>query len=95
MPNNIADYVHRIGRTGRVGNNGRATSFFDVDQDRSLAGDLINTLEGSGQEVPDFLRQLGGGGGGGGGCGYLESKFGGLDVRGGVSEHTSSFMSFF
>ncbi|KPU73666.1 uncharacterized protein Dana_GF14338, isoform C [Drosophila ananassae] len=87
MPNNIADYVHRIGRTGRVGNNGRATSFFDVDQDRSLAGDLINTLEGSGQEVPDFLRMLGGGGGGGG---YLESKFGGLDVRGGAKNTITS-----
>lgn len=29
MPNSIDDYVHRIGRTGRVGNQGRATTFFD------------------------------------------------------------------
>ena len=29
MPNEIDEYVHRIGRTGRVGNTGRATSFFD------------------------------------------------------------------
>lgn len=82
MPNNIADYVHRIGRTGRVGNNGRATSFFDPDHDSALASDLITTLEGSDQTVPDFLRELGSGGGGGG---YSNSKFGGVDVRGGVS----------
>ena len=29
LPNQIDEYVHRIGRTGRVGNVGRATSFFD------------------------------------------------------------------
>ncbi len=29
MPKSIDEYVHRIGRTGRVGNIGRATSFFD------------------------------------------------------------------
>ncbi|XP_017061677.1 ATP-dependent RNA helicase vasa isoform X2 [Drosophila ficusphila] len=77
MPNNIDDYVHRIGRTGRVGNNGRATSFFDPDQDRPLAGDLIKILEGAGQTVPDFLREIGGGGD------YSSKKFGGVDVRGG------------
>ncbi|KAH8283533.1 hypothetical protein KR018_005038, partial [Drosophila ironensis] len=58
MPSSIADYVHRIGRTGRVGNNGKATSFFDPDTDNPIAVDLINTLEGSGQEVPSFLREL-------------------------------------
>ena len=29
LPNTIDEYVHRIGRTGRVGNIGRATSFYD------------------------------------------------------------------
>ena len=29
MPKDIDEYVHRIGRTGRVGNLGKATSFFD------------------------------------------------------------------
>lgn len=32
IPKGIDDYVHRIGRTGRVGNVGKATSFFDADQ---------------------------------------------------------------
>ena len=30
MPKSIDEYVHRIGRTGRVGNIGKATSFFDA-----------------------------------------------------------------
>lgn len=32
IPKSIDDYVHRIGRTGRVGNVGKATSFFDPEQ---------------------------------------------------------------
>ncbi len=36
MPNDIDDYVHRIGRTGRAGKKGLATAFFD-DKDRGLA----------------------------------------------------------
>ncbi|XP_030555953.1 ATP-dependent RNA helicase vasa [Drosophila novamexicana] len=79
MPTNIDDYVHRIGRTGRVGNSGRATSFFDPEQDRTLAADLIKILEGSGQEVPEFLKEIGGGS-----SSYCSSKFGGIDVRGGA-----------
>lgn len=78
MPSSIDDYVHRIGRTGRVGNSGRATSFFDPEHDRALGGDLIKILEGSGQVVPDFLMEMGGGS-------FSSSKFGGIDVRGGAS----------
>ena len=29
MPKEVDEYVHRIGRTGRLGNTGKATSFFD------------------------------------------------------------------
>lgn len=32
LPKGIDDYVHRIGRTGRVGNKGKATSFYDAEQ---------------------------------------------------------------
>ena len=84
MPTSIDEYVHRIGRTGRVGNNGRATSFFDPDGDAGIATDLVNILEGAGQQVPDFLKNYSSGGGGGG-SGY-GSRFGGRDVRKGLPQ---------
>ncbi|KAI9336226.1 p68 RNA helicase [Zopfochytrium polystomum] len=71
MPNNVEDYVHRIGRTGRAGAKGTAHSFFTAD-DRKLARDLIKILEEAKQTVPEKIREMsfggyGGGGGGGGG----------------------------
>jgi len=44
MPSSIEDYVHRIGRTGRCGNIGRATSFFDPSTDSPLARPLVKVL---------------------------------------------------
>lgn len=44
LPNNIDDYVHRIGRTGRCGNVGRAVSFYDPDVDSQLARSLVGVL---------------------------------------------------
>lgn len=44
LPNNIDEYVHRIGRTGRCGNIGRAVSFYDPDTDNSLAHSLVTIL---------------------------------------------------
>jgi superfamily II DNA/RNA helicase len=39
------EYVHRIGRTGRVGNNGEAVSFFDMDEDfKILKVSFLNYL---------------------------------------------------
>lgn len=69
MPNNIEDYVHRIGRTGRAGRSGTSHSFFTPDNAK-LTRDLIRILEEAGQKVPTELRDLtrmsrpGGGGGG-------------------------------
>ncbi|XP_055386745.1 ATP-dependent RNA helicase vasa isoform X2 [Condylostylus longicornis] len=76
LPKSIDEYVHRIGRTGRVGNKGKATSFFDADHDAALAPDLVKILEQANQEVPDFLKSVGGGGGS-----YRSNNFGGKDVR--------------
>ena len=69
MPSDIDDYVHRIGRTGRAGNTGLATSFVN-EKCGNIARDLQDTLKQANQEVPDWLgnmRHSGGGGGGGGG----------------------------
>lgn len=59
LPKTIDEYVHRIGRTGRVGNVGKATSFYDENIDRSLAADLVKVLCDVQQEVPDWLEAEG------------------------------------
>ena len=45
MPSDISEYVHRIGRTGRCGNTGKATSFFNPDNDSQMARALVKTLQ--------------------------------------------------
>ncbi|XP_008278033.1 putative ATP-dependent RNA helicase DDX4 [Stegastes partitus] len=57
LPNNIDDYVHRIGRTGRCGNTGRAVSFYDPDADSQLARSLVAILSQAQQEVPSWLEE--------------------------------------
>lgn len=51
----ITEYVHRIGRTARIGQKGLATSFFN-DRNEDLAPDLVKLLIESKQAVPDFLE---------------------------------------
>ncbi|CAH0713272.1 unnamed protein product, partial [Brenthis ino] len=74
LPKSIDEYVHRIGRTGRVGNRGKAVSFFDSDQDVALVADLAKILRQADQPVPDFLK-------GGGTATYKDNKYGGSDIR--------------
>ncbi|KAI9037081.1 DEAD/DEAH box helicase [Aspergillus affinis] len=50
----ITEYIHRIGRTARIGNEGLATSFYN-DRDSDLAPELVKILIESKQRVPDFL----------------------------------------
>ncbi|KAH7037445.1 P-loop containing nucleoside triphosphate hydrolase protein [Microdochium trichocladiopsis] len=50
----IQEYIHRIGRTGRIGYEGRATSFYN-ERDEGIAPLLTMTLLETKQEVPDFL----------------------------------------
>jgi len=76
MPKQIDDYVHRIGRTGRVGNQGRATSFFDAENDGSIAADLARVLKEAGQDIPECLDSYTGGS-------YSANAFGAADIRGG------------
>lgn len=47
LPSNIEDYVHRIGRTGRAGNEGHAISYFN-DNNKNIAADLIERLNENG-----------------------------------------------
>ncbi|KAI8981922.1 P-loop containing nucleoside triphosphate hydrolase protein [Mycotypha africana] len=55
MPQDIDEYIHRIGRTARVGNSGLATSFFN-DRASSLCRDLTKLLLECRQDVPEFLK---------------------------------------
>lgn len=76
LPKTIDEYVHRIGRTGRVGNRGKATSFYDPEssQDTGLRDDLVRTLKGSDQPLPAFL-------GDSSGAAYGGSQFASTDAR--------------
>lgn len=51
----ITEYVHRIGRTARIGNEGKASSFFN-DRNNDIAPKLVKLLVESNQVVPDFLE---------------------------------------
>uniref|UniRef100_T1HQB5 RNA helicase n=1 Tax=Rhodnius prolixus TaxID=13249 RepID=T1HQB5_RHOPR len=57
LPNDVEEYVHRIGRTGRMGNLGLATSFFN-DKNRNLVRDLVDLIVDSKQELPPWLQSL-------------------------------------
>jgi len=83
MPKEVDEYVHRIGRTGRLGNTGKATSFFDPSrsEDTGIASALVGILANAQQEVPDFLQAFGSGGGDAGAVG----GFGATDNRAGVT----------
>ncbi|KAL8922902.1 MAG: hypothetical protein Q9208_004864 [Pyrenodesmia sp. 3 TL-2023] len=87
LPTDIDDYVHRIGRTGRAGNTGLSTAFFNRGN-RGIVRDLIELLKEAHQEIPAFLESVaregagfGGGRGGrsGGGRGRGSSAM--RDVR--------------
>lgn len=56
LPNDIDDYVHRIGRTGRAGKMGLATAFFN-DGNLSLAKPLADLMQEANQEVPVWLTR--------------------------------------
>ncbi|KAM0477028.1 hypothetical protein ACHAPX_005987 [Trichoderma viride] len=76
-PNNSEDYIHRIGRTGRAGQNGTAITLFTTDNQKQ-ARDLVNVLQEAKQQIDPRLAEMTRYGGGGGGRGY-----GGYRGRGG------------
>jgi len=58
MPDDIENYVHRIGRTGRSGNRGLATTFINKSNEESVLLDLKHLLIEAKQDVPPFLATL-------------------------------------
>lgn len=59
FPKEIDAYVHRIGRTGRCGKTGLATTFINRSVPETLLVDLKNLLAEAGQEVPEMLNDIG------------------------------------
>lgn len=87
LPSDIDDYVHRIGRTGRAGNTGISTAFFNRGN-RNIVRDLVELLREANQELPAWLETVAqeaafGGGGAfrGRGRGGGRARGGGRDVR--------------
>eukprot|EP00906_Rhabdomonas_costata_P013123 RCo018875 len=90
LPSCIDDYVHRIGRTGRAGNSGLATSFLN-EKNRPISRDLLDLLKENNQEVPPWLSSMaqrcggsssyGRGGYGGSRRGGGGGRFGSRDYR--------------
>lgn len=60
LPHSIDEYIHCIGRTGRMGNVGIAITFFDAKNmiDLRICKDLIRVLKDSSQQVPQFLLDI-------------------------------------
>ena len=54
----IHEYVHRIGRTARIGNTGKATSFYDERRDEEIGPALVKTMLEAGCTVPEFIAHL-------------------------------------
>ncbi|XP_062013757.1 DEAD-box ATP-dependent RNA helicase 37-like [Rosa rugosa] len=82
LPNDIDDYVHRIGRTGRAGKSGLATAFFN-ENNSSLAKSLADLMQESNQEVPAWLSRYAARSSYGGGRNRRSGggRFGGRDFR--------------
>ena len=58
MPNEIENYVHRIGRTGRAGKTGVATTFINKSCDETTLLDLKHLLKEARQRIPPVLMML-------------------------------------
>ncbi|WCJ34093.1 DEAD-box ATP-dependent RNA helicase 37 [Euphorbia peplus] len=82
LPNDIDDYVHRIGRTGRAGKSGLATAFFN-ENNMSLARPLADVMQEANQEVPAWLTRYAQRASYGGGKNRRSGggRFGGRDFR--------------
>lgn len=57
FPNEMKDYIHRIGRTGRQGKDGCAISFISEELPPEMKSELVDILKESKNAIPDFLSR--------------------------------------
>jgi len=57
FPTSVQSYVHRIGRTGRAEQTGRAITYF-TDDDAVYLKPIANVLSQSGSPVPEWITKL-------------------------------------
>lgn len=58
LPGEIENYVHRIGRTGRCGKKGIATTFINKNQSETTLLDLKDMLQEAKQRIPPVLADF-------------------------------------
>merc|ERR1719266_467695 len=58
MPDDIENYVHRIGRTGRGKNKGTATTMINNKVEENVPADLKHLLLEAKQKIPPFLASI-------------------------------------
>lgn len=58
MPEDLENYVHRIGRTGRCGKKGLATTYVNKTCAEQVLVDLKHLLIEADQKVPEFLASM-------------------------------------
>lgn len=59
MPEEIENYVHRIGRTGRSGKTGISTTYINRSIEEAQLLDLKHLLMEAKQKIPEFLAEIG------------------------------------
>lgn len=57
FPQTIQSYIHRIGRTGRAGNYGKAITFF-TKEDTTYLKSVASVIQSSGGDVPQWMLDL-------------------------------------
>lgn len=54
FPTSAVEYIHRIGRTGRAGHQGKAITFF-TENDKPLLRSIANVIKQAGCPIPDYM----------------------------------------
>ena len=58
LPTDSTKYVHHIVWTGRIGNKGKSTSFYDTGKDKKLARHLVRFFFKTEQDVSQVHDQI-------------------------------------